>query len=86
MLNPRPTRRWGNGSRWLWVVGTLALGVPVILLAPPLVAVLVVILSVTLTWGDRPPTARRRVRATVFGLFLVGFLYLLIWSHLGVAS
>lgn len=79
-------RQWGGDARWPWVVGTLVVGVPVSLLIPPFVLVLVVVLSVVLSRGDRPPAIRRRDRAVVICLAVAGFAYLVIWSLLGVSS
>ncbi len=72
--------------RGIWVVGALAVGVPLSLVTPPFVMVLVVALSVILTRGDRPLASRRRDRVMVMGIAAVGFAYLVIWSLLGVSS
>ena len=79
-------RQPSGEARWPWVVGVLVLGVPLSLVMPPFVLVLVIVLSVVLTRGDRPPAMRRSDRAIVIGLAMAGLVYLLIWSRLGISS
>ena len=80
------THRPRNGARWPWIVGTLVAGVPVSIVMPPFVLVLIVVLSVVLMRGDRSTASRRRDLAVIFGLAVVGFVYLVAWAMVGISS
>jgi hypothetical protein len=79
------THRPGNGALWPWIVGALLVGVPLCIVMPPLVLVLILVLSVGLTRRDHPTASSRKVMAVVLGLAAVGFVYLVAWAAGGIS-